>query len=652
MLPLPHLDREFDYLVPEDLDVDAQPGVRVRVRFAGRLVDGYLLARAETSEREGKLGWLDRVVSPVQVLSPEVARLVDAVAERFAGTRADVLRLAIPPRHARVEAEEPQTEDATVAVPDGSGWASYTLGPELAAALRDGKAARAVWQALPGEDWPRRCAELLAEVAASGRGGLIVVPDQRDLDRVGAACEALAGKGAVAVLAAGLGPAQRYRRWLSVLRGDARIVVGTRSAMFAPVRDLGLMIVWDDGDDLHAEPRSPYPHVRDVAILRAHLAGAGLVMAGFARTCESQLLVESGWVQEVVAPRQRVREHAPRVVALADSDAALVRDPAARAARLPGVAFSAAREALAREEPVLVQVPRRGYVPALACQNCRTPLRCRVCAGPMELLSEHGRQVYRCRWCATGAGAPRCAECGSGKIRAQVIGARRTAEELGRAFPGVPVVTSGGDSVLASVPHRRALVVCTPGAEPLVDEGRYGAALLLDGWALLGRADLRVAEDALRKWMAAAALVKPAGAGGTVVVVADSGIPAVQALIRWDPAGFADMELREREEVGFPPAVRMVAVDGPAEAVADFVAQSDVPAGTEVLGPVPLPPSARAPAQNNSGGPPEEVERILLRTERRRGQELSREVRRVQAVRSAQKGSVPVRVQVEPLHIG
>ncbi|NED53896.1 primosome assembly protein PriA, partial [Micromonospora aurantiaca] len=101
-VPLPHLDRPFDYLVPEALDADARPGVRVKVRFAGQLVDGWLLERAEASEHP-KLAYLEKVVSPVPVLSPEVARLARAVADRYAGSLADVLRLAVPPRHARAE---------------------------------------------------------------------------------------------------------------------------------------------------------------------------------------------------------------------------------------------------------------------------------------------------------------------------------------------------------------------------------------------------------------------------------------------------------------------------------------------------------------------------------------------------------------------
>ena len=107
MLSVPHLDREFDYLVSAEQSDDAQPGVRVRVRFHGRLVDAFVLERRSDTDHVGKLGWLDRVVSAEPVLTPDIRRLADAVAARYAGTRADVLRLAVPPRHANVEKQVP-----------------------------------------------------------------------------------------------------------------------------------------------------------------------------------------------------------------------------------------------------------------------------------------------------------------------------------------------------------------------------------------------------------------------------------------------------------------------------------------------------------------------------------------------------------------
>ncbi|HXV91819.1 MAG TPA: primosome assembly protein PriA, partial [Pseudonocardia sp.] len=385
-VPLAHLDRPFDYRVPTHLDAVAAPGVRVRVRFAGRMVDGYLLERVAESGHGGALAWVEKVLSPEPVLTGELATLCRAVADRYAGVLADVLRLAIPPRHARVEGEAPAArEDPAPREPERAGWARYPRGPALLDALAGGRAAHAVWQALPGESWPERLAEAAAATAAAGRGALVVAPDQRDVAALLAACAARLGPGAVVALTAELGPAERYRRWLAVRRGAVRIVVGTRSAAFAPVERLGLLAVWDDGDDLHAEPRAPYPHVRDVLVLRAHLAGAAVLVGGFARTAEAQLLVEAGWAQEVVAERATVRAAAPWVTAPAETPERLARDPDQRAARLPGVAFEAARAALGVGRPVLVQVPRAGYVPWLACASCRESARCRQCAGPLGL---------------------------------------------------------------------------------------------------------------------------------------------------------------------------------------------------------------------------------------------------------------------------
>jgi primosomal protein N' (replication factor Y) (superfamily II helicase) len=653
-VPLAHLDRPFDYRVPAHLDDVAVPGVRLRVRFAGRLVDGFLLERVEESEHTGRLAWVEKVVSPEPVLSAEVATLCRAVADRYAGVLADVLRLAVPPRHARVEAEAsvPASAAPPAVAPDAAGWARYPRGPALLEALADGRAAHAVWQALPGEAWAERLAEAAATTAAAGRGALLVAPDQRDVAALHAACAARLGEAAVVALTAELGPAERYRRWLAVRRGVVRVVVGTRSATFAPVARPGLLAVWDDGDDLHAEPRAPYPHVRDVLVQRAHAAGAALLVGGFARTAEGHVLVESGWAQEVVADRATVRAVAPRITALGEPGH-LVRDPDQGAARLPAVAFEAARAALRAGRPVLVQVPRAGYLPWLSCAQCRETARCRHCAGPLGLAdgrrgASDGPTPPHCRWCGRTEPAFRCPACGSRRVRAGVVGAGRTAEELGRAFPGVTVRSSGGSApVVDRVPARPELVVATPGAEPPA-EGGYGAALLLDGWALLSRPDLRVAEETLRRWLGAAAMVLPAADGGRVVVAADSALPPVQALVRWDPAWHAAAELAARSEVGFPPSVRMAAVEGAVGAVAE-VLDSVLAAGldgAEVLGPVEVDPE---PGPTAGAGV---RERALLRVPRARGRALAAALAAAQALRSARKAPDTVRVRLDPPEIG
>ena len=707
-ISLAHLDRPFDYLVPASVDDAAVPGCRVRVRFAGQLVDGYLLERVQASEHQGRLSRLERVTSPEPVLTPEIFDLARAVADRYAGTLADVLRLAIPPRHATAEREAQQKRE-TPAEPDAppesssrsggpepGSWIRYPAGRAFLAALAEGRPVRAAWSALPGPEWPAEIAAAAATTAAAGRGVIIVVPDNRDLARVDEALASVsrwsqsrqAGHLGHVCLTADLGPAERYRRWLAALRGTVSIVAGTRAAMFAPVADLGLVVLWDDGDDLHAEPRAPYPNAREVLALRAHQSGAAALIGGFARTTELTQLVATGWARPLVGSPDALRQAAPLVRAAPD-EAELARDAAALTARLPSLALRSARAALAggargapaggargapaggargapAAGPVLVQVPRRGYLAAIACGRCRAQARCGKCGGPLQIGGSH--ELPGCRWCGALAADWTCPHCGSGRLRALVTGAARTAEELGRAFPGVPVRTSGGQHVLAEVPAEPSLVIATPGAEPVAAEG-YAAALLLDGWALLGRPSLRAAEETLRRWLNAAALVRPAG---PVVVLAEATLPVVQALIRWDPVSFSERELAERAELGFPPAVRMAAITGPGAAVAEFISSARLPAQAEVLGPVPQGGSGGprgnggtgSPPQGGSGGmgppriggdtggvaPPGE-NRLLIRVRRPDGLALARALHAAQAIRSARKDGGAVRVQLDPAEV-
>ncbi|MDT6988219.1 primosomal protein N' [Streptomyces lusitanus] len=657
-----HLDRYFDYAVPEELDAEAQPGVRVRVRFgAGRhrvqggrregggLIDGFLIERRAESDYSGPLAALAQVVSPERVLDEELLGLARAVADRYAGSLADVLQLAVPPRNARAERRASPDPLPPPPAPAAESWARYEQGPAFLESLASGGSPRAVWSALPGPLWCEEIARAVAATLSSGRGALVVLPDGRAVARLDAALTGLLGEGRHAVLTADAGPEKRYAQWLAVRRGSVRAVIGTRAAMFAPVRDLGLVAVWDDGDDNHSEQHAPQPHAREVLLLRAAQDRCGFLLGGWSCTVEAAQLVDTGWARPLQAARERVRAAAPLVRTVGDQDVA--RDEAARAARLPTLAWQAVREGL-RHGPVLVQVPRRGYVPRMACATCRAPARCRHCSGPLQA---HGSDDLRCGWCGRTESGWHCPECGGFRLRAQVVGARRTAEELGRAFPAVPVRTSGREHVLDTVPGTPAVVVSTPGAEP-VAEGGYAAALLLDGWAMLSRPDLRAGEDALRRWMGAASLVRPQTAGGTVVVVAEPTLRPVQALVRWDPAGYAVRELGERGELGFPPVSRMAAVAGPGEAVAEFLRAVELPPQAEVLGPVPMPvtPAGR-PRRPGAPPPGEQWDRSLIRVPPGSGAALAGALKAAQAARmarGARGGSTPVWVRIDPPDIG
>jgi primosomal protein N' (replication factor Y) len=234
----------------------------------------------------------------------------------------------------------------------------------------------------------------------------------------------------------------------------------------------------------------------------------------------------------------------------------------------------------------------------------------------------------------------------------------RSAEELGRAFPGTAVVLCRPGRRLPEVGQRPAIVVATSGVEPPAEAG-YSAAVLLDGDLTLARPDLRAGEEALRRWSAAAALVRPAAAGGEVVICADPAAPAVQALVRLDPAGFADRELDQRAALGLPPVVCTVALEGDPSAVTalmDGAGLADPRPPVEVLGPSPL------PGQRAHAGPdaaldtgfdldPDPV-RVLVRTPAEQADELTAALRAAVRVRSARKEHPGVRVRVDPRDIG
>jgi len=643
---LVHLDQFFDYAVPAAMDEEARPGARVRVRFGARVVkgrreggslhDGFIVERRADSDYAGPLAPLAQVLSPEPVLTPQLLHLCRQVADRYAGALADIVQLAVPPRMARAERDPSPDPLPPPSPPDPGTWTRYPTGPAYLQALARGDTPRAVWLALPGPHWPHELAAALAAALASGRGALAVLPDGRSAARVDAALTALAGTGRHVLLTADVGPEERYRRWLAVSRGSVRAVVGTRAAMFAPVADLGLVALWDDGDSSHAEQHAPQPHAREVLLLRAREERAALLLGGVTTTAEGAQLVDSGWALPLAAARDQVRAAAPLVRTVGDLDQA--RDEAARGARLPSLAWQVTRDALARG-PVLVQVPRRGYVPRLACDRCREPARCAACSGPLEVREGGGPPA--CGWCGRPAADWHCPECGGFRLRARVVGVRRTAEELGRAFPQVPVRTSGRDAVLATVGDAPALVVATPGAEPVADSG-YAAALLLDGWALLNRPDLRAGEEALRRWALAASLVRPAGEGGTVVVLAEATLRPVQALVRWDPAGHAVRELSERAELRFPPVARMAAAAGPPAALAEFAELVRLPPGTDVLGPVPYP--------RPSGEP---WERLLYRVPPGGGAALAAALKTAQVARAARPAHAgPLHVRMDPPDIG
>lgn len=686
VLPLvgvPHLDRLFDYAVPEKLAESAQPGVRVRIRFAGRLIDGFVIERRRKTDHVGQLRPLERVISPQIVLPPDLWELTNTLADQYAGTRGDILRSSIPSRHASAEsaglfangAPWPELVGSLVNISEQAQQALTAAEESLSAfhhgqaylrAVLAGRAARASLLGPPGTDLTQLSAAVASAVAWAGVNSqghelasvLIIAPNQREVDRVIEHLRVHMSAAQITELTASVGPAARYRRYLSILEGQARVVVGTRAAAFAPMQNLRLMILLGESDDSLVDPRAPYLHTRSILRARAEQSGAALLIPHVHRSAEIQQWVEEGFAHPLKPEPDVLNAALPWIRGLGETDFDVERELHNAGARIPTMGFEAIRRALDDDLPVLVQVPRRGYAPALACSRCRTSARCRRCHGPLELSEAQDPNAPitpRCRWCGHTDGHFTCTTCGNHAVRMNVVGQDRTVEELGRAFPGVPVLASGGAHVRDHVDARKSIIVSTPSAEPIVTNSLYGAALILDPWIVLNRADLRAQEHALRQWMDAAALVRPREQGGQVIVAADSSLLPVQHLIRWDPTGAAQRELQSRREAMFPPAAALAAIDGTSTSINSLLESWEQPDGVELLGPVELPAGIRLPAgldQHQAA----EARRLIARVPAAAAQEFGRSLRTAQSVRSSQsrsKGtSNALRVVVDPVRIG
>ncbi|WP_255809596.1 hypothetical protein [Leucobacter aridicollis] len=640
---LPQLDHLFDYAIPEGLAGELRVGQRVRVPFRNqqRKAFGYVIGFAESSSFGGELSPIADIVSPVPQLTPEIWRLARAVADRAGGSAGDILRLAIPGRQVRVEKQHLAAAESQPERPDGAPAGdldadSAGIAARLVVGERLALTANHSPERLSTGEWVGAWAIRLAQVAmsvhAAGKSAIVVLPDYRDQDQVQSALAALGAEGVLRVDAR-QSNAERYASFLQALDSAPRIIVGNRSAVYAPAHDLGAILMWDDGDPVLAEPLAPYVHARDAALVRAEQSGAGLFFAAHARSAEVERLALIGYVQDQVNPPRRTRViHADQSIA-----------PDAFAGRVPDFAAKTIREGL-RTGPVLVQVATPGYAPVSVCGDCGDLARCTGCGGPIGFRTAG---TAACRWCGQHAGGWACSGCGGNRLAERGMGSARTVEQFERQFRGFRVLLSDGDHPRERVDARPAIVVATRGAEPLA-AGGYRAVVLLDAERLLSLENLRAGEDCLRWWENAAALAAPDG----VCLMASGGGPVVQAFVTGRLDEWLHSELRDRQALRYPPAVRVASVTGGSAQVDRAIAALRTPdmlAGVEVLGPTPV--SASDPAARGAG-----LVRAIVRFEYARGSDVAKRLRGALVADAAgassrQKGRAPGRAVPEALRL-
>lgn len=567
---LPHLDRPFDYAIPAQLADAVAVGSRVRVRFAGRLVNAVVVQLADRSEFAGKLTAIHSAAG-IPSFTPAAIDLAQAVARRYGGSLWDVLRLMAPARVASLEDRdwsgpggvESRYQDAaklTVEAP------ALDVG-ELA------RGARVLWQALPESDRDAGApvtalAAAAAAAAVRRQSAILAVPDSRALAAVEARLERMGLRrwnvrtgGEVAVLDADDGANARYGSYLAAMHGLARIVLGTRPVALQPVPSLGFVAIWDDGSPTYDDPHAPYWNARAVAAWRADLEGAGMLIASYAPTVEALALAEHGWAEQAIPDRAAVRAVAPAVEVIGDDKR--TAEGASGWHWMPGTVWRAARQAVANG-PVAVVVPRTGYVRAVACAQCGEWAECRDCGG--TLRQDHVTAPLVCRDCGRPQPDWHCANCQGHRIKQVRQGVERIAEQVrAMAKDSAVAISSGATGVLADGAVTEGFVVATPGAVPAVPGG-YAAAVVI-GAEAPASGGLGAEVRAVRWWLSVAALVRPRGDGGRVYLVGALPDSSRRALETWDPLTAAREALEEREALGLPPARRCIELVGPKHAI-------------------------------------------------------------------------------------
>ena len=537
-----HLDQPYDYSIPSQLIDQVSIGIRVQVPFGGREVEGLVLGIADGSAIGG-LKPISKVISSISVASSDLLNLIEEVAQAWAANPYDLIRSAIPPRVASVEKEV---------------WRA----PEIKGIST--KERREFLQ-LPSH---RNPLEALSELIGkqSGKGSLLViVPDSRSITRLKSLNpDAL-------VLDSSLDRTDRYRNFLQAKYSTENLVIGTRSAVFADIPDLVQIIIFDEGSEHFFEQRTPGWNARDVALIRAKLQTVDFVAVGFAPSAEVARQIESGEVKfRATKSRINVESYQQEFQEL-----------------LPGRIIPAIRSAL-KVGPVLFLASRKGYAQALSCSKCRN---LSLCTCGSRLLKKSASAPIECSLCDNKYPDWSCTWC-TGKVPYLLSrGTTRYSQEIGRAFPGVKISLSEGDSILEDNSLTEGIVIATPGSAPYVTGG-YSAVVVLDADGLLNESDLKSLERAQQLVFSQGGFISK---DGKILLVISHSSPMIGALSSWKPSLLAHRELEERRETGLPPYAKAVSIDVAGNETQQLIrgfqaAKEDgrLPRALRILGPIQL----------------------------------------------------------------
>ncbi len=441
----------------------------------------------------------------------------------------------------------------------------------------------------------------IASARALGRGALVLVPEIALTPQLVGRFRARFGDD-VGVLHSAMPEASRHRMWRKLRSGELRIAVGARSALFAPVQDLGLLVVDEEHDGSFKQEEGVRYHARDMALLRAHRAGAVTVLGSATPSIESVALARRGKLVQLSLP-DRATQAALPAVEIIDLRRIGAGPTGERLLSLP--LHRALEKCLAAKEQAIVFLNRRGFAPAVLCTGCGTVRSCKLCS---VALTFHRRDAtLRCHSCDFLTPLPpTCPDCG-GELSLEGLGTERLESALEQAFPDARVarldrdVAAGAKSAKIIERMRQGEIDILVGTQMVTkghDLPRVTLVGVVNADAALSIPDFRASERGFQL------LVQVAGRAGrherpgrVLIQTYNPDHPAVVCAARHDVAGFLEHEFQDRSDAGYPPfrrlaLVRVSAIDeGDARKAAGRLAAlaRTVTSEVEVLGPAPAP---------------------------------------------------------------
>ena len=509
---IPTLSEPFTYLIPEKLSAQVQVGSRVQVPFKDKHLEGIVIERSALSSEARELKSIYKLLGEFPVASQETLELISLTSNYWGGSPYDVIRSAIPPRVASAEKALTFKNESTNLIFQGV----------------------TTFHLLPARTDP--ISALCSVIASSNVDGvkLIIVPTVRDLNRLASTLLQLGLK--FVSLDSNLSRADRYRNFLNVSLGGAELVIGMRGAIFAPIPNLTEIYLHQENSEHYFERRAPYWNAREVAWIRSKISNLNFHLTGYVPSLEVAIDIDAKEIA-YLAGRERIS-----VVAQTSSNGELI----------PSKIYQQVRKALS-VGPILFLVPAKGYATAISCAKCRNIAMCE-CGG--KLSKNSAKSDPLCVLCSKKYQNWKCGWCGEARVFLTSRGIERFAEEIGKSFPNQLVVQSTASDPRDSVSNEPALVISTPGVEPIA-EGGYSAIVILQVDRFLSSSASNGVERAYSNFFAASALL---GDSGVLLLVHDDGAPITSALTTWNPATISKREIEQRISLQLPPITGAVLV--------------------------------------------------------------------------------------------